>query len=143
MSGSRPGLLLLAAIAVLMGGCGHRNGVAGDAGMMGDEAMIRVSNENWSDMNIYVVQGSARTRLGTVGSFTSRDFKLPSYVLVRGDEARLLADPIGATRPHVSEPLSLGPGQQLEWQIQNPIAQSSLRVLRNRRAGTGRGSQRH
>lgn len=143
MSGSRPGLLSLAAIAVLLGGCGHRNGVADGAGMSGDETMIRVSNQNWSDMNVYVVQGSTRTRLGTVGSFTSRDFRLPSYVLVRGDDARLLADPIGSTRAHVSEPLSFVPGQQLEWQIENPIAQSSLRVLRNRRAGTGSGSQRH
>lgn len=119
------GLLGLAAAALLAGACAHGKAATG-GGQVGEmETVLQVSNNNWSDMNVYVVRGAMRQRLGTVGSLTTSKFKLPRYIFTSPDPVQLVADPIGGARPYMSPPLLVNPGAVVEWRLENNVNLSS------------------
>jgi len=128
MSGRKHGLLSFAAAAVLAVGCAHGN-TATAADEAGEpEALLQVSNQNWSDMNVYLVRGAMKQRLGTVSSNTTSRFKLPRHIFASPDPVQLLADPIGSARTYTSPPLLVNPGQTVEWRLENNVALSSFLV---------------
>ena len=118
------GVLGLVAAALLLGGCAH--GMSRGGSEAGDpETVLQVTNNNWSDMAIYLVRGGMRQRLGTAGSLTTSKFRLPSHIFASPDPLRLVADPIGGAAAHVSQPLLLSPGQTVEWRLENNLHLSS------------------
>ena len=119
--------MMLSALAVLAGGCAHGKAASGDDESI-EPASVRVTNNNWSDMNIYVLRGSDRRRLGTVSSNSSTVFRLPNSVLIGGSDIRLLADPIGSSRTYVSPTLLIGPGHVVEWRLENNMNMSSALI---------------
>jgi hypothetical protein len=124
----RQNLLALAAMLLVAGGCAHGNTTLDDAGMQDDRTFIRVMNNNWSDMTIYLVRGGMQRRLGTVTSQTSHTFVVPTYLTSTANDVRLLADPIGSSRGFASPAIMLNPGQTAEWQLENSLALSSVWV---------------
>ena len=70
--------MTLATASVLLMGCAHGNtGVARaheqddgllDAGMTQQRTVVHVTNNNWSDMTIYLVRDGSQQRLGSVPS---------------------------------------------------------------------------
>lgn len=125
MSTRNRGLLALTAAVLLAGGCAHGNTARGDAKGTDAETVLQVTNNNWSDMNVYVVRGAMRQRLGTVGSLTTSKFKLPRYIFTSPDPVQLVADPIGGARPYMSPPLLVNPGAVVEWRLENNVNLSS------------------
>lgn len=93
-------------------------------------AVVRVENQNWSDMVVYVVQGSMRMRLGTVTSMRSVTFRVPHVFQGNGGEIRLLADPIGSGETYLSDPVRLRDGEQLSLSVQNSLQLSNIAVFR-------------
>jgi hypothetical protein len=89
---------------------------------------VTVRNDNWLDVVIYAVRGSARFRVGTVGGSSTQTFRLPAQAMSGGSEVQILADPIGATRGYITDPVVLGPGQRLELQVGSPISISTFAV---------------
>jgi len=89
---------------------------------------VTVRNDNWLDVVIYAVRGSARFRVGTVGGSSTQTFRLPAQAISGGSEVQILADPIGATRGYVTDPVVLGPGQRLELQVGSPISISTFAI---------------
>lgn len=72
-------------------------------------SMLRVENQGFSDMVIYVVNGAQKIRLGIANGNATRTFTLPAQYTGSGP-VRFLADPIGSTRTPVSDELVVRPG---------------------------------
>jgi hypothetical protein len=119
------GLRGLVAVALLAGGCAHGGGETTVAEPGVPQTVLQVWNNNWSDMNVYVVRGTLRQRLGTVTSLTTSRFPLPAHIMASPDPVRLLADPIGVAQQYMSPPLLVSPGQFVEWRLENNVNLSS------------------
>jgi hypothetical protein len=87
-----------------------------------------VRNDNWLDVVLYAVRGTARFRIGTVGGSSTKTFRLTSQALSGGNELRILADPIGAPAGYVTDGVVLAPGQRLELQIGSPLSISTFAI---------------
>jgi hypothetical protein len=125
MRGRKGELMGLAAAALLAVGCAHGNSATADAANADAGAVVHVSNNNWSDMNVYVVRGTMRQRLGTVSSLATGKFRLPRHIFTSPEPMRLLADPIGGAQQYLSPPLLVNPGQVVEWRLENNVQLSS------------------
>ena len=89
---------------------------------------LRIENHNWLDARVYVISGSMRRRIGTVTGLTSQEFALPSDVSVAGRDFQIAIAPIGSRAVHYSSRVIFSPGDFIEFQIENNLALSSLRV---------------
>ena len=76
-------------------------------------AYVRVSNQAFLDMNVYVLRGSQRLRLGTVGANQTVRFKLPDNLVFGATSLRFLADPIGSSRVSQSFDILVSPGDEV------------------------------
>jgi hypothetical protein len=78
---------------------------------------VEVNNEAWLDMTIYVIDGAARMRLGTVGSTHSSTLRLPESMVGAGRMIRFQADPIGSSRTATSFEINVNPGETIHLTI--------------------------
>jgi hypothetical protein len=74
------------------------------------ETILQVENRDFSDMVIYALNGTQRTRLGTATGNSTKSFVLPQYLVRSGGTLRFQADPIGGNRAPISEEMSVQPG---------------------------------
>ena len=74
------------------------------------ETILQVQNQGFSDMVIYALNGSQRTRLGLATGNSTKSFTLPQYLVRNGGTLRFQADPVGGNRAPVSEEMSVQPG---------------------------------
>lgn len=125
---------LAAAVAALlaMGACAPA-AQQPDGPSAAPTSTVRVTNNNWADMNVFVVRNGMRVRLGTVTSLNTTTFRVPSAATRGVTQVRIVADPIGSSRGYVSEVLQLYPGQQVAMTVQNAIQMSSVAVWDRRR----------
>jgi hypothetical protein len=72
--------------------------------------MLQVENQNFSDMVIYVVNGTQRIRLGLATGNSTKSFPIPNYLIRGAGTLRFLADPVGGDRAPVSEEITVQPG---------------------------------
>ena len=122
-------LLPAALMAFLLSACASGSSPqSGPAPSIGESAMVRVSNNNWADMNVYMVRSGMRVRLGTVTTMGTRSFRVPKSLMNASGELRLVADPIGSQDVHVSQPVQVWPGQTVQFKIENHLAISSVAV---------------
>lgn len=124
--------LMTLAAAMLAGGCAHASSTRGDVGLEetaveDGRTRIRVTNNNWSDMTIYLVRSGSQQRLGTVTSQTTHTFTIAAHLLT-SSRVHLMADPIGSSKLVRSAPLLLAAGQTAEWQLENSHGLSSMWV---------------
>ena len=119
-------LLAVASVTLLAGGCAHNSRAMDDAGSVDERTVLRVTNNNWADMTIYLLRSGMRQRLGTVSSQSSQTFIVPSHAISSSSEVYLVADPIGTMRTYTSEPIVFYPGQTAEWQLENLLALSTM-----------------
>jgi hypothetical protein len=82
---------------------------------------LHVVNQNWLDVNVYAISGSGRYRLGTVNSFTTRDFELPRWLIATHQEVTLVTDPIGSRVANVSNTVIFTPGDVIQLTVENAI----------------------
>ena len=102
---------VLAALAVVSAACSHNQQPDIDDGISRDPIVVHVKNENFLDMNVYVVNTSGgRTRLGTVTGNTNTTFVIPDYVLGPANSVSFIVEPIGANRAPMSNSLYVQPG---------------------------------
>ena len=82
-----------------------------------EETTVRVENQASLDMNIYVLRGAERIRLGTVTGLSTQVLKIPKNIIFGATPLRFLADPIGSTHTPVSEEIIVTPGDQVGLRI--------------------------
>jgi hypothetical protein len=81
-------------------------------------AALRVENRSFYDMDIFVLRGSLRARLGSVPATNTRTFPIPSSMLTVTTPLRFVADPNGSSIVSASEELAVSPGDTVTMQIQ-------------------------
>ena len=80
-------------------------------------AMVEVENQSFYDMNVYVIRGGMRARLGTVSGNTKAVFEIPRTLVSQGSQLRFQADPIGGGRAPYSEEITVDPGDTVVLRI--------------------------
>lgn len=118
--------LLLLIVVFVAAACGARQ----TADAADERATLSVTNNHWSDINVYLLRNGARLRLGMVTAATQRRFVLPRQATAGAADVRLLADPIGSRRTYTSPSVYVVPGEHVVWTIANQLSLSSLSVQR-------------
>ena len=113
---SAPVLLVLLAIA--LAGCSTRR-AGGPLPPTAPRTSIRVENNNFLDMTVYVVRGSQRVRLGTVSGVSTRVFTIPPNLVFGSSALRFQADPVGSRATSISHEITIRPGDQVTITIPN------------------------
>jgi hypothetical protein len=104
-------------LALVVAGCGGTN--TAEAGINPDNAtVLKVENNGFSDMRIYVYQGGQRVRLGTANGHQTSTFKLNKTLVPGITSLRFEAVPIGAQGSSGSEPITVTPGESITLRIQ-------------------------
>lgn len=101
-------------VSVLLSGCttatrDSQNGNAPQA-----KTTVRVENQNFLDMTIYVLDAGQRIRLGDVVGHTTRVFEIPDHLIFGPTSLQFVADPVGARQTPVSEEITVTPGDQVQ-----------------------------
>lgn len=105
---------MIAAVA----SCSQSAKHARDNGQLEQVTRVRVENQAFLDMNVYVLSdGGGRTRLGTVTGNTNQEFVIPAYIIGPANSVRFLVEPIGSSRAPISNSLSVQPGQTVTLTI--------------------------
>jgi hypothetical protein len=78
---------------------------------------VRITNQSWLDMNMYVLRSSQRIRLGTVGANQTQRFTLPANLVFGATPLRFMADPIGSSRTAQSFEIVVSPGDEVTLTI--------------------------
>jgi hypothetical protein len=78
---------------------------------------VRVDNQGFTDMTVYAVRSSQRVRLGLVPGHAVKTFDVPPGLVSGLTTLRFVADPIGSTRPSVSEEITVAPGDTVMMMI--------------------------
>lgn len=114
---------LLISLAV---GChrgGFNNAPAGTQGAVG----LVVQNQNFYDMDLYVVSEGLATRIGDVSGNSNATFTLdPSFF--PSTELRIIATPVGGNGRASSGALNVSPGQTIHFTIASVLRQSSATI---------------
>lgn len=111
MRRARPVLLLLGLVLALSGCAGRKN--RGPAAPDAARTTVRVENQNFLDMNVYVLNGTQRVRLGNVAGVSTRVFTIPANLVFGISVLRFQADPVGSSRAPISQEISVRSGDQV------------------------------
>ena len=88
---------------------------------------VRVTNESWLDMRIYVVETATqrfRWRLGNVTALSTATFEIPDRLGAGLGHLVLLAVPLGSRQQQFTDRLLTGPGSLVDWKIRNQLGLS-------------------
>ncbi|MGQ0648698.1 MAG: hypothetical protein ACT4P7_14150 [Gemmatimonadaceae bacterium] len=104
--------VLLALSAAACGGARQ-----GSAGTAQPTTTVRVENQSYLDMVIYLIAGSQRIRLGTAGGNSTTTLRIPQQYVFGVSSLQFLADPIGSNRTPISDTIAVSPGDQVRLMI--------------------------
>ena len=79
--------------------------------------LLRVENQAFLDMNIYVYRSSQRVRLGTASGNSTTRMTIPSNLIFGATPLRFQADPIGGNRQALSQEITVSPGDEVTFII--------------------------
>ena len=100
---------------------------AEDASKPPPDTTVEVQNRKTVDLNLYVLNGARRSRLGTVPGMSSRNFVIPPHLIGEADRVRFGvevigtfgSDGVGSERRFLSEEeLPVSAGEELSLVIQ-------------------------
>jgi hypothetical protein len=90
---------------------------------------LHVNNGNWLDVRIYAVRAAGiYDRIGTVRSFTSKQFELPEWVTSTNRQLQLIVSPIGSRRRYAAPPVIVQAGDIVEWRLGTNLSNSTISV---------------
>ncbi len=95
--------------------------------------MLYVENRGWDDMNIFVLRGDTRDRLGRVSAASRWSVPLDRWVTNQAGNIRIVAQPVG-TRYYgngasaATQILQLESGQTVIWTIEKDLGRSFVEI---------------
>ena len=95
--------------------------------------MLFIDNRGWDDMNVFVLRGDTRDRLGRVSAASRWSVPLDRWVNNQAGQIRIVAQPVG-TRYYgngasaVTQILQLESGQTVLWTIEKDLARSFVEI---------------
>jgi hypothetical protein len=78
---------------------------------------LRVENQAFLDMTIYVYRSSQRIRLGTANGNSTTRLTIPKSLIFGATPLRFQADPIGSNRQSISQEITVSPGDEVTLTI--------------------------
>jgi hypothetical protein len=81
------------------------------------EVAVSVDNQNFLDMNVFLIRGGQRIRLGTVPGLTSRILMVRPELIGYGTELQFEVHPIGGRSNPISETITVRPGDVIHLTI--------------------------
>lgn len=102
------------ALALLSVGCGP--GLQSESTEPEERTTLRVENQNFLDMNVYVVRGGQRIRLGTVTGLSTHVFTIPPSI-ARSSPLQFEVHGIGGRGNPRSETITVQPGDEIRLTI--------------------------
>ena len=113
---------LFALLLVVAAACSSNRQPGTDPGPAARGATVKVQNNAFLDVNIFVLQASgSRTRLGLVNANSEAVFRIPGYAVGLGQQLRFLVDPVGSQRTASSFELFVRPDQQVTLTIPSTV----------------------
>ena len=92
-----------------------------------DPIPVLVKNENFLDVNVYVIAGGVTRRLGLVSGNSTGQFTI-AWGVANGAGITLTAQPIGSNGRATSGSLNVSPGQVIEFKVGSVLRQSVATV---------------
>ncbi len=92
---------------------------------------VRVTNDNWLNMRIYVVETAThrqRWRLGNVTGLSRATFEIPEHLGAELGHLILVAVPIGSRQRQFTHRLLTWPGSFVDWRIGSRLSLSYASV---------------
>jgi hypothetical protein len=120
------GLLLLLGATFA---CGRERTAQASELQSTDEAVLTVKNDYLNDVAVYAIRAGSKTRVATVYGFKTETIPLKTSILSGASSVRLLIEPLGSVATHLTEPITVLPGDSIELTVRNPINLSSVTVL--------------
>jgi hypothetical protein len=111
----RPETVVLSALAALALACG--GSPPADGAAPEQRTVLRVENDNFSDMRIYVWRNSQRIRIGVASAKSVTSIPLNRTIVLGIQTLRFEADPIGGRSSAVSEQITVTPGEEIVLRI--------------------------
>src|SRR2546426_12543854 len=81
------------------------------------EVAVSVDNQNFLDMNVFIIRGGQRIRLGTVPGLTSRILMVRPELIGYGTEVQFALHPIGGRANPLTETINRRPRDRLRLTI--------------------------
>jgi hypothetical protein len=98
-----------------------------DVAQQSNTATLIVQNQNFNDVDVYALAGGLATRIGTVTGNSAGRFGL-SEALYNSPDFRIVATPIGGNGRASTGPISVSPGQTVEFTVAPVLRMSSVMV---------------
>lgn len=100
-------------LAFCLGACFHNTSPA----MPEPATTLKVENQAFLDMTIYLLRGPERRRLGIAHGSSTSVFTIPADVLHGPTPLQFLADPIGGSRLPITEEVTVTAGDEVTMMI--------------------------
>ena len=81
------------------------------------EVAVTVDNQNYLDMDVFLIRGGQRIRIGMVPGISSRMLMLRSELIGYGTEVQFELHPIGGRGNTISETVTVRPGDVIQLTI--------------------------
>ena len=81
------------------------------------EVAVSVDNQNFLDMNVFLIRGGQRIRLGMVPGISSRILMVRPELIGYGTEVQFEVHPIGGRGNPITETISVRPGDVIRLTI--------------------------
>jgi hypothetical protein len=105
-------MVLMMACLALAGAC-SRNQDPNEMAEPVPPTRLRVENQAFLDMTIYVYRSSQRIRLGTATGNSVTRLTIPANLIFGATPLRFQADPIGGNRAPISSEITVAPGDEV------------------------------
>lgn len=133
---SAAGLVFLGA-AIIACGCSRRRTEVGSLEPSGELAgaviPLEVQNDNMQDVNVYVLHGGLRSRIGIAGAASATTFVFPARYSAGATTVQLMAVPLiggrfGFRHSILSDPISVHAGQKILFNLESDLSRSTIGV---------------
>ncbi len=101
-------------------------------GRFGEPVTVHVTNNNWLDLRIYVVETTSeqrRWRFGNVTGLSTASFEIPDHLQADLGSLVLVAETIGSREQKFTDRLQTWPGALVDWRIEGSLSLSSATVF--------------
>jgi hypothetical protein len=86
---------------------------------------VQIDNQNINDMSIYLLRSGTRFLVGQAGGLSKTTLTIPEAMTPTDLRVRLIAEPIGGSRPIATPVLIVPSGQRIYWSIGSDPATST------------------
>lgn len=89
---------------------------------------VRVENHNWVNVNVYVLHGGQRTRLGMATGSKTTDMTIPYWIVGQATSIQLQGDAVGSSDRVTTTAVIVRPWMNLEWTLETDLSRSALAI---------------